>query len=121
MFVRVQVPPAVLFRREDIEIEDAGRCPFLFCGSTNKSIQINFFSCPCRANLNIRLFSSGRCLGLDNGLPLLGGRVDLTGLGSLIRIDSSNVSPGRILLECEEMPLQADWHIYWPHTSYSQL
>ena len=30
MFVRVQVPPAVLFRREDREIEDAGRRPFLF-------------------------------------------------------------------------------------------
>ena len=82
MFVRVQVPPAVLFRREDREIEDAGRRPFLFGGgrcdvcvchglakvgvagsSPGRCISNLCFFCPYRANLNLRSFSQGGALG----------------------------------------------------------
>ena len=54
----------------------------------------------------------GRCPGLDNGLPLQGGREDYTGLGSLIRIDSGNVSSSRIPLGCVDMFLQGRTSIY---------
>ena len=74
MFVRVQVPPAVLFRREDRGIEDAGRRPFLFVVVCNQFNPCSF--CPYRAYVDIRSFSPGRCPGLGKGMPLQGGWVD---------------------------------------------
>ena len=93
----------------------------MFGGSTNKSIQIIFFL-PLRGDFEPPFVSPGRCPGLDNGMPLQGGRVDHTGLVSLIRIDSGNVSPGRIFLEFVGMPLQGGLaHTLAAHLAFTTM